>query len=168
MKRLVMDDVAIRRAINKIAKAIMDENGSAKGLVLVGTKGPGETLAKHLCECIKQGYGRNVSWWGLDVTYIKDNISSPLLAGDGLMVNVVNKTVILVDDTITSGRTAQAAISAILSHGRAKVIKLAVLVDCGHRELPLQPDYIGKNIPTEKSEKIKVDFTTTPNAVYVK
>ena len=163
-----MDEVSIRRAVIKLAKMIMEQNPTAKNLVLVGIKSNGEYLAKRLSECIKEGYGKKIAWCGLDVTYFKEEVNSRIISMDTLVVNVVNKTVIIVDDTIFSGRTAQAAITAVLYNGRPKTIRLAVLGDCGHREVPIQADYVGKNIPLNKGEKVTVKFSEEESAVFVR
>lgn len=162
MKRQVqlLDDKGINRALTRIAHEILEKNKGAKDVVLVGIKTRGVPLANRLAEKIKMIEGKEVATGIVDITLYRDDLTKeqvdPVIHGSTIETDINNKTVILVDDVLYTGRTTRAALDALVDIGRPMVIQLAVLVDRGHRELPIRADYVGKNVPTSKSEIIKV------------
>lgn len=158
--RIIMDEAAIRRGLTRIAHEILEKNKGIEGCMLLGVVRRGVFLAQRLAERLEQIEGVPVRWHELDITSYRDDriidseskTESRLLEG----VNVRGKKLILVDDVLYTGRTIRAAMDAIIDHGRPESIQLAVLVDRGHRELPIRPDYVGKNVPTSKEEEIEV------------
>jgi pyrimidine operon attenuation protein/uracil phosphoribosyltransferase len=155
--RLLLDAEAIRRALTRIAHEILERNGGVPDLILVGIKTRGEHLAARLSSAIEQFEGTRVPVAELDVTpYRDDREAQPGSAAEPQPLDVRGKRVVLVDDVFYTGRTVRAAIDAIMDRGRPAVIQLAVLVDRGHRELPIRADYVGKNIPTSQTERIQV------------
>lgn len=156
---VVMDVVAMDRALMRIAHQIIEKNESTENLCIVGIKRRGEQLGNIVSKNLEK-LGASVKTGSLDITLYRDDLSQvgdqPKLNGSDIDFSVDSMTVVLVDDVIYTGRTARAAIDAILSFGRPAKIQLAVLVDRGHRELPIRADYVGKNVPTSKSEVIKV------------
>ncbi|RCW70781.1 bifunctional pyr operon transcriptional regulator/uracil phosphoribosyltransferase PyrR [Saliterribacillus persicus] len=161
-KAIVLDNAAIRRALTRIAHEILERNKGVDDLMLIGIKTRGLPLAKRLQERIKEIEGIEVSLGELDITLYRDDLShaaensEPTLADAKINDRITGKKVILVDDVLYTGRTVRAAMDAIMDQGRPSQIQLAVLVDRGHRELPIRADYIGKNIPTAQSEVITV------------
>lgn len=164
MKRQVqlLDEKAIGRALTRIAHEIIEKNKGAKNVVLVGIKTRGVPLANRLAEKIKMIEGIDVPVGILDITLYRDDLSKeqidPVIHGSNIQTDINNKSVILVDDVLYTGRTTRAALDALVDIGRPMVIQLAVLVDRGHRELPIRADYVGKNVPTSKEEIIKVQL----------
>jgi len=154
-----MDAIAMDRALMRIAHQIVEKNESTENLCIVGIKRRGEQLGNIVSKNLEK-LGALVKTGSLDITLYRDDLSQigdqPKLNGSDIGFDVDKMTVVLVDDVIYTGRTARAAIDAILSFGRPAKIQLAVLVDRGHRELPIRADYVGKNIPTSKSEVVKV------------
>lgn len=154
-----MDAIAMDRALMRIAHQIVEKNESTENLCIVGIKRRGEQLGNIVSKNLEK-LGASVKTGSLDITLYRDDLSQigdqPKLNGSDIGFDVDKMTVVLVDDVIYTGRTARAAIDAILSFGRPAKIQLAVLVDRGHRELPIRADYVGKNIPTSKSEVVKV------------
>lgn len=163
-KAIVLDEQAIRRALTRIAHEIIERNKGIEDSLLVGIKTRGIYLAKRLAERIEQIEGNKIAIGELDITLYRDDLSKktddqePLVKGSDIPVDVTNKKVILVDDVLYTGRTVRAAMDALVDIGRPANIQLAVLVDRGHRELPIRADYVGKNIPTSSSEKIVVEL----------
>lgn len=159
-KTTILDKAAMNRAITRIAHEILERNKGGDNLVLVGIKTRGIPLAKRLKEKIKQIEAIDVPYGELDITLYRDDLEEKQddakLIATKIDVDLVNKTVVLVDDVLYTGRTVRAAMDAIMDIGRPAQIQLAVLVDRGHRELPIRADYVGKNIPTSKSEIIVV------------
>lgn len=157
-----MDAVAMDRALMRIAHQIIEKNESTENLCIVGIKRRGEQLGAIISKNLEK-LGASVKTGSLDITLYRDDLSQigdqPKLNASNITFDVNKMTVVLVDDVIYTGRTARAAIDAILSFGRPAKIQLAVLVDRGHRELPIRADYVGKNIPTSKSEVVKVCIT---------
>jgi len=155
-----MDDAAISRALKRIAHEILEKNGGCDNICLVGIKRRGVPLAEEIACNIKDIEGVDVPLGTLDITFYRDDLEKvsgePVIHGDELSFNAEGKKVILIDDVLYTGRTARAAMEAILRNGRASAIQLAVLVDRGHRELPIRGDYVGKNVPTSKTEHISV------------
>lgn len=164
-KAIVLDEQAIRRALTRIAHEIIEKNKGTDNLFLVGIRTRGIFIANRLAERIKQIEGKNVPVGELDITLYRDDLTTktidrePLVKGMHIETDIQDKAVILVDDVLYTGRTVRAAMDAIIDIGRPSAIQLAVLVDRGHRELPIRADYVGKNIPTSSSEKIVVELT---------
>jgi pyrimidine operon attenuation protein / uracil phosphoribosyltransferase len=163
-KTVLMDDQAIRRALTRIAHEIIERNKGVKNIVLAGIKTRGEFLAKRLAERIEQIEGNAVSVGVIDITLYRDDLriktenQEPELKGTDIPVEVSDKKIILVDDVLYTGRTVRAAMDAIMDLGRASNIQLAVLIDRGHRELPIRADYVGKNVPTSSEEVISASL----------
>ncbi|MDP3487847.1 MAG: bifunctional pyr operon transcriptional regulator/uracil phosphoribosyltransferase PyrR [Bacillota bacterium] len=159
-KAQVMDDKAMERAITRIAHEIIERNKGVSNLMLLGIKRRGVPLANRLRDAILRIEGAQVEVGVIDITLYRDDLSpereQPLVQTYHLP-NVAGKTVVLVDDVLYTGRTVRAALDAIVDHGRPTNIQLAVLVDRGHRELPIRADYVGKNIPTSRRELIAVE-----------
>jgi pyrimidine operon attenuation protein / uracil phosphoribosyltransferase len=158
----ILDEQAIRRALTRIAHEIIERNKGIQDCVLVGIKTRGVYLAERLAERIEKIEGEKIAVGEIDITLYRDDLShkrsdaEPEVHGTDISVEVSDKKVILIDDVLYTGRTVRAALDAIVDLGRPAQIQLAVLVDRGHRELPIRPDYVGKNVPTAKSEVIEV------------
>lgn len=163
-KAIVLDEQAIRRALTRIAHEIIERNRGIDNCILVGIKTRGIYLANRLAERIEQIEGKSVPVGEVDITLYRDDLSKktkdhePMLKGTSIPNNVTNQKVILIDDVLYTGRTVRAAMDAIMDMGRPSQIQLAVLVDRGHRELPIRADFVGKNIPTSGSEVIVVEL----------
>lgn len=161
IKSFLMDDVAMDRAISRIAHEIPERNRGLEDVALVGIQRRGVPLAHRLRERIKDFEGVEVDMGILDITFYRDDLSllssHPIVKETNLPFNINGKTIILVDDVLFTGRTCRAAIEAVFDMGRPEKIQLAVLIDRGHRELPIKPDYIGKNVPTSRRETIHVE-----------
>ncbi|APB35809.1 MULTISPECIES: bifunctional pyr operon transcriptional regulator/uracil phosphoribosyltransferase PyrR [Heyndrickxia] len=164
-KAVVMDEIMIRRALTRIAHEIIERNKGIEDTMLIGIKTRGIYLAERLAERIAQIEGRKVEVGELDITLYRDDLSKktadgePEVKGANLPSSITDKKIVLVDDVLYTGRTVRAAMDALMDIGRPSRIQLAVLVDRGHRELPIRPDFIGKNIPTSQSERIVVQLT---------
>lgn len=160
-----MDEVAVDRALSRIAHEIIERNKGVDDLALVGIVTRGAPMAKMLAEKIRCFEGKDVLCGSVDISLYRDDIEEisemPVVNGTNLPFDVRGKRIVLCDDVLFTGRTARAAMEAVLSKGRPKCIQLAVLVDRGHRELPVRADYVGKNVPTTLSEKIAVSFFQT-------
>ncbi|WP_163182869.1 bifunctional pyr operon transcriptional regulator/uracil phosphoribosyltransferase PyrR [Neobacillus sedimentimangrovi] len=163
-KALVLDEQAINRALTRIAHQIIEKNKGIEDCVLVGIRTRGIHIAKRLAAKIEQIEGTPIPVGELDITLYRDDLTKktdnqePLVKGSDISFNISNKKVILVDDVLYTGRTVRAGLDALMDLGRPSAIQLAVLVDRGHRELPIRADYVGKNIPTSSSEKIVVEL----------
>lgn len=153
-----MDARSVGRSLARITHEILEKNKGADNIVLLGIKRRGVPLAAVLAENIKKFDGTNVPYGEIDITAYRDDIpkDKATTPKNGIPLDLSDKTVILVDDVICSGRTVRAAIECIFANGRPRSVQLAVLVDRGHRELPIRPDFVGKNIPTSKTERIVV------------
>ena len=164
-QRVLLDEAAINRALTRIAHEIIEKNKGVSDLVLIGIKTRGIFLAKKLGERINQIEGCNIPIGELDITLYRDDLSEkgdqPFIKGSEIPFSIANKKIVLVDDVLYTGRTVRAALDAIIDLGRPQMIQLAVLIDRGHRELPIRPDFIGKNIPTAKQEVISVQLIET-------
>ncbi|EDU36023.1 phosphoribosyl transferase domain protein [Clostridium sporogenes ATCC 15579] len=162
LKAVIMDEVKIKRSITRISHEIIEKNKGGQDIVLVGIKRRGVPIAKRIAENIKNFEGIDISVGILDISLYRDDLSElsqdPIVKNNKLDIDIKDKKIILVDDVIYTGRTVRAAIQAIFDNGRPGKIQLAVLVDRGHRELPIRPDYVGKNIPTSLSEAILVEL----------
>ena len=154
-----MDETAVKRALARITHELIERNKGASDICLLGVKTRGVTLAQDLAENIKRFEGVEVPLGYIDITLHRDDIPKDEKVDGGechFPCDVTDKTVIIVDDVMYTGRTARAAIEATFAYGRPKALQLAVLVDRGHRELPIRPDYVGKNVPTSKEEVVVV------------
>lgn len=163
-KAVVLDEQAIRRALTRIAHEMIERNKGMNNCILVGIKTRGIYLAKRLAERIEQIEGNKVTVGELDITLYRDDLSKktsnkePLVKGADIPADITDQKVILVDDVLYTGRTVRAAMDALVDVGRPSSIQLAVLVDRGHRESLIRADFIGKNIPTSKTEKVMVQL----------
>ncbi|MDP5273177.1 bifunctional pyr operon transcriptional regulator/uracil phosphoribosyltransferase PyrR [Chengkuizengella axinellae] len=160
-EHVLMDETAIRRALTRIAHEILEKNKGVENCVLVGIRTRGIYLANRIAEKIKDIEGVPVPVAELDVTSYRDDVSNPSAKEYNQSFtssSIQDKKIILFDDVLYTGRTVRAAMDALIDMGRPKMIQLAVLVDRGHRELPIRPDYVGKNIPTSKMENINVSL----------
>lgn len=161
-KRTILDKAALNRALTRIAHEILERNKGGDNIVLVGIKTRGAPLAQRLQAKIKEIESIDVPIGEVDITLYRDDLQKkyedPELHSTNIAVNIENKTVVLVDDVLYTGRTVRAAMDAVIDHGRPAQIQLAVLTDRGHRELPIRADYVGKNIPTSKDELIVVQL----------
>lgn len=170
-KKKIMDEVAIDRALVRIGHEIIEKNEDNNELCLVGIQRRGVPMAKRLANNIKAAVGQEPLLATLDITLYRDDLSElsghPVVNATDIPFSVAGKTIILVDDVLYTGRTVRSAIDAIMDLGRPKCIQLAVLVDRGHRELPIRADYVGKNVPTSKSELIAVSLSEIDGANYV-
>ncbi|MBN2908341.1 bifunctional pyr operon transcriptional regulator/uracil phosphoribosyltransferase PyrR [Polycladomyces sp. WAk] len=158
--KTILDEAAIRRALTRIAHEILERNKGVENTVLVGIRTRGIFLARRLGERIQQIEGVSVPVGELDITLYRDDLTEkaeqPEVRGSEIPVKIHGKKVILVDDVLYTGRTVRAAMDALIDMGRPRMIQLAVLIDRGHRELPIRPDYVGKNVPTSQSELVAV------------
>jgi len=159
--KIVMDEVEMNRAITRIAHEIIEHNKGAKDIVLVGIMNRGVPLAKRIAQIIKQVEKTEVPLGALDVSLYRDDLAKKgeyiTVRKSEMPFSVDDKIVVLVDDVIYAGRTARAALDGLKDYGRAAKIQLVSLVDRGHRELPIHPNYTGKVIPTSAREEIKVE-----------
>lgn len=160
VKATVMDEQAMERALTRISYEIIERNKGTHDLAIVGIQRRGTSLAKRVAEKIEKVEGKPVPLGIVDITLYRDDLSMlsehPVINGTDISFSVEGKIVVLVDDVLYTGRTARAAMDALMEFGRPKAIQLAVLVDRGHRELPIAADFRGKNIPTSKSELVNV------------
>ena len=159
-EEILLDDRKINRAIARIAHEILERNSGAESLVLIGILTRGAYLAKRIAAQIKEIEGAEVPVGLLDINLYRDDVHSkldqPIIQRTEILFDVVDRNIILVDDVLFTGRTIRAALDAIVDFGRPRSIQLAVLIDRGHRELPIRPDYVGKNIPTSRDDRVLV------------
>jgi pyrimidine operon attenuation protein/uracil phosphoribosyltransferase len=156
---LILDAAAIQRALTRIAHEIAERNEIASAVVLIGIPVGGDHLAQRLSKILSEIWGQPVPVGILDVSMHRDDLDSraaPKIHPTVIPFDVTGKTVVLVDDVLFSGRTTRAAMDALNDFGRPQKIQLAVLIDRGHRELPIKADFVGKNVPTADQEKIRV------------
>ncbi len=163
--RQVLDADAVRRALTRIAHEVVEREGGTDELVLVGLRTRGVPLARRLAGLIEQHEGTAVPIGSLDITFYRDDLTrlahAPIVKRTDIGAEVAGKTVILVDDVLYTGRTVRAALDALVDHGRPAAVRLAVVVDRGHRELPIRPDFVGKNLPTSRDEAVHVRLVET-------
>ena len=159
-KAQLMDEAALSRALMRISHEITEKNKGVENVVLVGIRRRGEPIARRIGDNIRRIEDRDVPVGSIDIRFYRDDLSrleeNPTVKKAALPFDVSGRDVVLVDDVIYTGRTVRAAIEAVFSCGRPRSIQLAVLIDRGHRELPIRPDFVGKNIPTSRSELIEV------------
>ena len=161
-KTQIMDDRQIQRTITRMAHEIIERNKGVEDVVLVGIRRRGVPIARRLAEAILRVEGTSVPVGAVDITYYRDDLTlvsgEPTINRTEVDFDVSGKTVVLADDVLYTGRTARAAMEAVMHLGRPRRIQLAVLVDRGHRELPIRADFAGKNIPTAQTEFIRVNM----------
>ena len=158
-KAIIMDATAINRAITRIAHEIVEKNEGIDNLVLVGIVNRGDLLAKKLVDEIERIEGVRVPLGSLDISFYRDDYLTtiaPEIHATNIPFNVDGKRIVLVDDILYTGRTIRAALDAVMDLGRPSRIELAVLVDRGHRELPICPDFVGKNVPSSSDENVRL------------
>lgn len=173
VKTQLMDEITMKRSLARITHEIIEHNDGIENVVLLGIETRGVPLAERLKENIVRFEGKEVPVGRLDITLHRDDLApdekSQRARGSLIPCDVQGKTVILVDDVMFTGRTARAAMEAVIQLGRPRSIQLAVLVDRGHRELPIRPDYVGKNVPTSIEESVAVHIKPIDedNGVYI-
>ncbi len=159
-KAVIMDDLAIARSVTRISHEIIERNKGVEKVAIVGIKRRGEDLARRICDKIETIENRRPAFGTVDITFYRDDLtlkySQPRISATELDFETDGMNIVLVDDVIYTGRTVRAAIEAIFDCGRPQTVQLAVLIDRGLRELPIRPDYVGKNVPTSRTEQIAV------------
>jgi pyrimidine operon attenuation protein/uracil phosphoribosyltransferase len=165
---VVLDEDAMRRTLSRIAHEIIERNEDLDGVALVGIHTRGVPIAQRLRRLIEERSGEEIALGQLDITFHRDDVHvraghaprrpQPLVRDTKLDFELEGRTVILVDDVLYTGRTIRAAIDALFEYGRPDRVQLAVLADRGHRELPIRPDYVGKNLPTTRGERVQVEL----------
>jgi pyrimidine operon attenuation protein/uracil phosphoribosyltransferase len=160
IKGKVMDAAAVERTLTRLAHEILERNKGAETIVVVGIKTRGEFLARRLARKIEEVEKVTLPLGSLDITLYRDDLlgklEQPEMKGTDILFDISDKNVVLVDDVLYTGRTIRAALDELIDLGRPKTIQLAVLVDRGHRQLPIKADYVGKNVPTAIGESIRV------------
>jgi pyrimidine operon attenuation protein/uracil phosphoribosyltransferase len=171
LKSVIMDEDAVRRSMTRITHEIIEKNSGVSGLVLLGIHRRGMPLAEMLRRNILLFEGKDVPIGSIDISLYRDDLTelsdTPSEGSSEIPCDLTGKKVILVDDVIYTGRTVRAAIEAIFDAGRPCSIQLAVLIDRGHRELPIRADFVGKNVPTSSKEAISVQLQSTDEAEQV-
>ncbi len=166
--KTLLDAEGLERTLSRIAHEIIERNDDLGRLALVGIHTRGVPLAERLAALIEERSGEEIELGAVDITHHRDDAvagrEQPVVHATALDFDLRGMTVVLVDDVLYTGRTIRAAIETLLEHGRAARVQLAVIVDRGHRELPIRPDYVGKNLPTARSERIQVELTETDGA----
>lgn len=158
--RTIMDDKAVDRAIARISYEIIERNKGTEDLCIIGIISRGAPIGRRIAAKLHELEKNDVPFGTLDITpYRDDRVVDQSADSTYIPFSVADRNVVLVDDVIFTGRSARAAIDALIRRGRPRTIQLAVLVDRGHRELPIRPDYVGKNLPTSHSEEVKVSVT---------
>lgn len=162
-KSVLLDEKAIKRTLTRISHEIIEKNKGVEDIVIIGIQRRGVPIAQRIARLIGEFEDCNIKVGSVDITLYRDDLTElgeqPIINNNSIDVEVKNKKIILVDDVLYTGRTARAAMEAIIKQGRPETIQLAVLVDRGHRELPIRADYVGKNVPTSKKELIAVKVT---------
>ena len=161
--RRIMTEDEIRRAVVRVSHEIAEKQAGTEGLVLVGIQRRGVPLARRIADSIEENEGARLPVGALDITFYRDDLSlvaaQPIVKGTELPFDLNGATIVLVDDVLYTGRTIRAAMDALVDFGRPQAIRLAVLVDRGHRELPIRADHVGKNVPTSREEVVRVHLT---------
>ena len=167
-ERQILDADELRRALTRIAHEIVERHGGTDGLVLVGVRSRGVPLARRLAGLIEQHEGVSLPVGALDITFYRDDLTriahAPIVKKTQAMPEIDDRTVVLVDDVLFTGRTVRAALDALTDHGRPEAVRLAEVIDRGHRELPIRPDHVGKNLPTSREEIVHVRLTEEDGA----
>jgi pyrimidine operon attenuation protein/uracil phosphoribosyltransferase len=162
--KTLLDGEALARTLSRIAHEIIERNDELDRVALVGIRTRGVPLAERLAHLLEERTGTEVELGAVDITHHRDDrapAEQPVVAGTELDFELAGTTCVLVDDVLYTGRTIRAAIEALFEQGRPSRVQLAVLVDRGHRELPIRPDYVGKNLPTSRAERIQVQLVET-------
>ena len=164
-KLVLMNEESVSRTINRLCHEIIENNSNCKDVVLIGIHNRGVPISQRIQNKIKELIGIDLQRGSLDITFHRDDyierLVVPELMGTDINFSLDGKIVVLVDDVLYSGRTVRAALDELNSFGRASKVQLAVLVDRGHRELPIKPDYVGKNVPTHEGEHVDVTLRET-------
>jgi pyrimidine operon attenuation protein / uracil phosphoribosyltransferase len=159
-EKVVLREDEVRRALTRIAHEIAERNPEAQDLALVGIHRRGAFLARRLRDLLEELLATEIPLGDLDIGFYRDDVSSrpdaPVVHASHIEFDVTGRTVVIVDDVLFTGRTVRAAIEALFDYGRPERVQLAVLADRGHRELPIRPDYVGKNLPTSRAEHVYV------------
>jgi pyrimidine operon attenuation protein/uracil phosphoribosyltransferase len=156
-KAIILDDKSIERALKRISHEIIEKNKGVEEVVLIGIKTRGVPLANRIKKNIKEIENINLPTYELDITNYRDDIThKERINVKDFDFDVRNKIVILIDDVLYTGRTVRSALDALVDRGRPKKVELAVLIDRGHRELPIRADFVGKNVPTSRNERVSV------------
>ncbi len=159
-KAKILDKEGVERAVTRISHEILEKNKGTKDLIIVGIRNRGEHLARRIVESIEKIAGDKVPLSILDITLYRDDLTEvaeqPVLKETHIDFDITGKKIILVDDVLFTGRTIRCAMDELIDFGRPKVIQLAILIDRGHRELPIRADYVGKNVPTSLNEVVEV------------
>ena len=167
-KAVLMDGEAIRRSLVRISHEIVEKNKGVENIVLVGIRTRGVPIAERLADAIEKIEGERPPVGVLDITLYRDDLSTldyqPVVRTTELPVDISGKIVVLVDDVLYTGRTIRAALDAVIDMGRPTTIQLAVLIDRGHRELPIRADFVGKNVPTSSHEVVSVQLESVDGA----
>ena len=167
-KTQLFDELAVRRALMRISYEIFEKSDDLNRVALIGIRTRGVPIAERIAANIEHIEGKKPPVGVLDITLYRDDLSSlsyqPIVHQTELPVDITGKTIVLVDDVLYTGRTIRAALDAIIDMGRPKAIQLAVLVDRGHRELPIRADFVGKNVPTSSHEVVSVQLSTIDQA----
>ena len=158
MAKEIVDAMAMQRALTRITYEIIEKNKGVTNLAIVGIKTRGVFIGQRIADRLQQLEGATIPVIPLDITHYRDDDAEHAGEKTSFNVDIDNKRIILVDDVLFTGRTIRAALDAIMDNGRPTAVNLAVLVDRGHRELPIRADFVGKNIPTATSEKIRVNM----------
>jgi pyrimidine operon attenuation protein / uracil phosphoribosyltransferase len=160
LKAQIIDEAGFDRTITRLAHEILEKNKGAESIVIVGIRTRGEFIARRIARKIEEVEGLTLDIGSLDITLYRDDLlgklEQPQLKGTDIIFDINDRNVILIDDVLYTGRTIRAALAELIDLGRPKTIQLAVLVDRGHRQLPIRADYVGKNVPTSSSESIRV------------
>jgi len=168
LKSRVLDAEGIKRTIQRIAHEIIEKNQGVKDLVVIGIRLRGAFLAERVADSLKAIEGKKVPVGALDITLYRDDLTEvaeqPLVHSTEIDFDITGKKIILVDDVLYTGRTVRCALDELIDFGRPANIQLAVLIDRGHRELPIRPDFVGKNIPTAKNESVEVRLKETDDS----
>jgi pyrimidine operon attenuation protein/uracil phosphoribosyltransferase len=173
MKTKVLDADDLRRAINRLSHEIVEKNGGIQNVVLVGIRTRGEFLAHRIAKILSEIENTKVKVGILDITLYRDDLrgrlDQPELKSSEILFDIRGKVVVLVDDVLFTGRTIRSALNALMDLGRPALIQLLVLIDRGHRELPIKADFVGKNVPTSQDQEIKVALKEMDeeDAVYI-
>ena len=159
LKALIMDEAAFKRAVTRIAHEILEHNEGSEGVALVGIVRRGVTLANELADAIEKIEGARPKVGTLDISFYRDDFQhhvTPVIQASNIPFDIDDANIVLVDDVLYTGRTVRAALDALMDFGRPATVQLAVMIDRGHRELPIRADYVGKNVPSSRDEDVRV------------
>ena len=170
LKAQIMDEQAMGRALTRIAHEVIERNEGAEGIGIVGIVSRGAVIAPMLADEIEKIEGIRPPVGPLDISFYRDDVSraiAPVLHSTNIPFNVDERDIILVDDVLYTGRTIRSALDALIDYGRPKTVQLAVMVDRGHRELPIRADYVGKNVPSSRDEDVRVNIKPSDDTTSV-